>query len=282
MKNIKISISILLLIFFYSCTDEKIDPIVKIPTDANNPTNVILDPNNPSNPIAGELFITNPSNDYFPMAVMNKWNYDTKTSTKELKILSDKTIEAVKYFKLNEPIIDTKSIGDFSNTDITCYVRKLSGDYYQRININRPENYTPPEGGNSGVSVKSGIVIQPFEVKFFKESVAVGQSFLETKTLDQLESKTVTIIENGLQVTRTRHVTSYPVLKYTVEVLEKKENQFVNKIRTTIIKTKLTNNLNSDVTFYWFAKNIGLIRQSNENDSSEVIDFLEIKTFSFF
>ena len=281
MNNLKIIIFALLsIIILSSCTDEKIDPEVQIPVQAANP--VVVDPNNPANPINGELFFTNPSNDFFPMAVMNNWNYETKDNTNQLKIELQKTIAAINYFKINQPLISTKGIGEFANADISCYIRKLSGDYFQRINIDRPEVYTAAEGNIAGFSVKPRIVIQPFEVKFFKESVAVGQDYTEMVLLDINESKTVSRIVNGQLETRVQHQTVYKELKYKIEVLEKKENQFVNKYRTTIIKTKLTNNLNNDVTYYWFAKNIGLIRQSNENGSDVVLDFLEIKTFNFF
>lgn len=280
MKKIKFSILVLVSFFvIISCTNENIDKDLKIPVTNQN---IIQNPNDPANPIIGELFITNPSNDYFPMAVLNNWNYETKTSTNQLKLTSYNLILGLNYFKTNQPIIDTKPIGDFSNENITTYIRKINGDYFQKMYINRPEDYSPAEGNNTGVSVRSGIIIQPFEFKFFKESVPVGDSFTETVMLEIDTFKTVTFPVNLVLTTQTQHVETKKELIYTTKILEKKENQFVNKIRTTVIKSKLTNNLNGDITYYWFAKNIGLLRQSNQNSAEVVNNFLELKTFNLF
>lgn len=280
MKTTKLLLSIIILFStfnFISCNNEPIDPKISLKANEVIPT----DPSNP--PIVP--IIANPSGDFYPLKVNNIWNYNNGTLIKDNKITGTQTINSKEYFKFNRGFF--KSYGTFSETETSIFIRKETGIYYQKVFVNKPEVFTPQSGLGTPASpfvaansTSTGIVIQPYEFIFLKESVAVDASFTQIIPLSILSTITSSGLVNSVLTQQTSNTNSIQNLEYKITTVEKIPVSVVNGYSTSVIKTKVEIVGVAGYQYNWYAKDIGLIRQANVNGLDVVTSYWNMTTFT--
>lgn len=195
------------------------DPDPEVPEDPEDP-----DPEDPEDPEVPA------SEDYFPMAAGNIWNYSSNTT---LNITSTASIAGNNYYKLG-------SAGFFLQDGHTSdsYLRKAEGDYFVRI-----ENETYDlEGYNVNIDL--------VEYTILKDYLNEGDSWEETHSVNY------TYLTAGEEYFQEGTV----VVKGTI--VAKDVSAEVNGVAyTEVIKIKMTRQtlLGLITTDIWYAKNIGVI-----------------------
>jgi hypothetical protein len=281
MKNIKIINKLILAIIatsIISCNNEPLDPSINLKASAVIP---VTNPTNPSvNPI-----IKNPSGDYYPLIKNNNWNFYNGTVTKNLKITAVETFNNFDYCKVNKNFFMTNQMV-YQDADYTTHFRKKDGKYYQRIFINRPEVYTAASGSGSTFVPESsvpGIVVQPYEIMFLKEDLVLNVPFpLPRVQIYKTTSTTRTILFNSVPTLNTANLNTTENIDVTLTLVEVTANAIVNGYPTTILKIKTEIAGIPGFQYNWFAKDIGLIEQTNVNAIGTVTDYFKLTAFTFF
>jgi hypothetical protein len=185
---------------------------------------------------------TNPgttSGDYWPMAINNTWTYENNgTNEPPMKITSAPQIGGKTYYKYAN-FIGTTAIQQLAFTG-NVWSRKENNTYFLRQDAN-----IPAQNGNPAITVS------PAEIQILKDNLAVNETWTHTFT------QTTTI--------GTIPVPSEVII--TGKVLEKDSTISINGVTfTQVIKVQVTQNTQgiSQSNFYWFAKNIGLIKFQND------------------
>lgn len=182
-----------------------------------------------------ESFGTSTGN-YWPMAVNNTWTFDDDGSSSELKIIGTRVFSGTTYYELSDA---SASVFGVQN-----WVTKKGATYFQKTadaTINQ-----------DGIA----ITIEGYEVPMFKDNVAANATWSGTV------SPKVTYNANGQTVSLTAKV------KYTGTLLEKAPTVTLNgETYTDVlkIKTRIEVNIAEQLTVadqeYWFAKDVGPIRE---------------------
>lgn len=277
-KYLNSFIILILIISFASCNNEPIDPKISLKT-----TDVIsTDPSIP--PVVP--IIVNPSGDYYPLKVNNIWNFNNGTEIKNNKVNAKITINAKEYFTFNRSFLKTNAT--FPEENVSIFIRKESGIYYQRVFVNKPEIFTPQTGLGTAaspyvaaVSTSPGIVIQPYEFTFLKESLAVNDFFIQIIPLNITSAVTTSSVINSVLTQQTSNLSDLTkTIEYKITTVEKIPVFVVNGYSTSVIKTKVEIAGIPGYQFNWYAKDIGLIKQANVNALDVVISYWDMTTFS--
>lgn len=173
---------------------------------------------------------------YFPMSVNNKWNYTDNSSTAtEAKIIGTTVFGGTTYYEMtdtNDPL------------SIQNWMVKKGASYYQKAGTT-----TENQGSIT-------IVIQPYEVRIFRDDLTVGETWngkaspkvnysgssTGSFTADITYEGTITAI--GASETL-GSVTYNNIIKMEMDVVVNANSQITN--------------IHSE---YWFAKDIGLIKET--------------------
>lgn len=269
-----------ILIIGISCNNEPIDPSINVKTSGVVPVT------NPTNPVVNPI-IPNPSGDYYPLVKNNNWNFFNGTVTKNLKITAVEVFNMLDYYKVNKNFFMTNQT-TYADADYTTHFRKKDGKYYERIFVNKPEIFTPQSGTGTTSdpivpeSSINGVVIQPYEFIFLKDGLAVNDTFTQTIPLAITKSKTSTIIVNSVKSLNTSYINSTANLVIDITLVEKTLNAIVNGYTTTVIKTKTVTSGIPGYQYNWYAKDIGLIEQTNVNAVGVVTDYFKLTAFTFY
>lgn len=183
------------------------------------------------------------SGDYWPTAVNNQWIFSTDGVTQApMKMVSVNTVAGHEYYTFNAFTGTGASSGQTGSAVVR--LRKEGGSYYLR----REEAVVAPVGGMPG-STTSGT-----EIVILKDNQPVNSTWTESYT----QSTTYTDPQ-------------FPVVSMQVnavnKILETGSTVVANGVTyTDVIKTKLTQSTTFSgvttvtTTFYWFAKDIGLVK----------------------
>ena len=259
-----------ILLSFTACNTEPIDPNVSL----NPSTNVAVIPINPNIPL-----ILNPSGDYFPLQINNSWNYDNGIVIKNFKITSTETFDGKINYKTNRAVMgyDDKN---FSELDITSHIYKDLEKYYQRIFINRPEIVAKPATPTTAaVAGVPGIIVQPYTILFLKDNLAIGDTYNQVVPLSITTKITTTQIINSLPTIVVSNVGSLLSVTYDITLIEKTPNIYVNGYLTTVLKTKTVSNATTDIIYTWYAKDIGIWKQTKTDVTGVVTNYQNLTTF---
>ena len=229
MKKIKL-LSIFLVLFsaisFTSCDSESIDPELSgVDNGSDNGGNDDGGSDDGGNNNGGT------SGDYWPMALNNKWVFNSNGLEEEMKIIGTQSVNGTSYYKLNQLFSSVGMVGS-----ATTLLRKNNGSYSVRIGVVIPGT----QGGPT-------ITISPYEFIILKDNLAVGQTW--TQNVTQTTSYSIPGIP-----------TNEMVVNYTGTILDKDATITVNgDTYTNVIKSKLVQTYTggSMTTNYWFAKNVG-------------------------
>lgn len=206
--------------------------------------NEINDPNNPNNPIPSV-------EDYLPRAVNNTWNYQYNISeTSQIKILSIETINGIPFYKFNRFFSDDI----FGNSNSTSYVARV-GDSYIYRNASQFE-------GIPGTDPAT-IVMQ---YSLLKSNLNVGQTWNDNQSF--------TLNVMGVSMTYQIQIQG--------KILEKGTSVTLGSTTyNDVIKTELTINVQGVeiVSYYWFAKNVGIIKAVEAEDLQNQVDGFELTSF---
>jgi hypothetical protein len=194
------------------------------------------------------------SNDYWPTAVNNVWNYIGGTQLEQIKIGSFNS----NYYIFNN-FFGTSSAGSGLTVSSTASLKKDSGNYYLK--------YGTFQLGGSYVGTMNG-----FEIIILKDNLPVGGTW--NSTYSQTANYTSPIVVSATTTT-----------SIAATILEKDVSLMVNTTTyTNVIHVKIiqTNSSASGIVIvenhYWFSKNIGLIKYSNINGTQTSTNLLNTYT----
>jgi hypothetical protein len=183
---------------------------------------------------------------YFPMAIGNKWNYTDGSINTEVNLIGTTV------FYPNDTYYEMTDTGDEFN--IQNWVAKKGATYFQRAGTT-----TITQGSTT-------IVIQPYEILLFKDNLDVNQGWVSSG--------------NQLQVSYTSPSGSGTLpatLDYECLITERGASETLGGITyNNIIKMEMdaVETVNSQITNihseYWFAKDIGLVRESITSSTDNV------------
>ncbi len=181
--------------------------------------------------------------DYWPMKVNNAWNFDNNGTTEQLKISATAEFGGTTYYELQDEGADAAF-------DAQNWVTKKGATYYQKS-----ADFTTVQSGAT-------ITIKGYEVPAFKDDLAVNETWSGT-----LRPK-VTYSFNG-------QTGSLPTtVHYTGTIIERDATETINgEIYSNIIKmtmsiqTNVDGQTNTIETQYWFAKDIGPVKQIETVDN---------------
>lgn len=270
--NINFIASCLLLsVVFISCNNEPIDPKVNLV-----PTGTVVPPIvNPNIPV-----IDNPSGDYFPMMINNSWNYDNGLTISNYKIAATEVFNTKTFYKTNKAVFGYND-SEFTTAHVTSHIRKDANNYMQRIFINRPEIVAKPATTTTPEVIgKPGIIVQPYTITFFKDNLAVGAPYTETIPMFITTKTTTTQIINSTPTVVVSNVATTINAIYTTELVEIIPSIFVNGYQTMVMKAKTTSNVSTDIIYTWYAKDIGIWKQTKVNAAGVVTNYQNLTTFT--
>ena len=182
--------------------------------------------------------------DYWPMKLNNTWNFDNNGLTEQLKIIGTDEFGGTTYYELDDQ-------GDTSGFDTQYWIAKKGATYYQKIaDINTVQD---------GVSIS----IKGYEVPMFKDDLAVNETWSGTVR------PRVTYSYNGQNGSLPTRV------DYTGTILQRGATETINGVvysniikMSMVIQTNVNGETNTVDTEYWFAKDIGPIRESQSLDNA--------------
>lgn len=235
MKKIKLITAVLVFFAAFnltSCDNEPIDPAIDL--------------NNGGNTGGGGTS----SGDYWPAALNNQWVFNLNGVQQDpLKMVSINAINGNTYYTFNQ---QSGTGGTGTAASATLRLRKTSGDYYIKVE----DIVTPAQAGMPGSTTTGS------ETILLKDYLAVGGTW--TSSYNQ---------------TTTYTDPSFPVitLNFVIEasIMEKNISLTVNgAVYTDVIKVKYVQNVTSfgqttsSINYYWFSKNVGPIKITNEFGTS--------------
>ncbi len=245
MKKNYFLVTVLLLMFsasFTSCDSEPVD------TQLVDTENTPGPGNNNGNDDSG----SDTTGSYWPMAVNNKWIYDTGSEPYEMKIIGTETINGTVYYKYNDFMGDMSAMPAGSSGSSTTYTRKNNSDYIARATFS--------------VQMPPGLpqmTLSPIEYVMLKDNLAVGQSW--TQNVDQIMSITVPGFDEMQQITNT--------LTFKGTIMEKSETAVLDGVTyNDVIKVKFEQIMMGNTaaaTYFWFVKNKGMMKAITESEDSD-------------
>lgn len=175
--------------------------------------------------------------DYFPMKLNNAWNFNANGNTEQLRMIGTNEFGGTTYYELQDE-------GDDSGLDTQYWVTKKGATYYQKI--------ADVSSVQSGVTIN----IKGYQIPMLKDDLAVNETWSGT-----LRPK-VTFSYNGNSGSLPTTVT------YTGKITARDATEVINGVTyTNIIKmtmnaeTNVDGQINEVFTEYWFAKDIGPIKE---------------------
>jgi hypothetical protein len=183
---------------------------------------------------------------YWPMAVDNKWNFDSNGTTEELKLIGTATFNNSTYYTLSDE-------GD-DEFNIQNWVTKKGATYYQKI-----ADATITESGIT-------ITMKGYEIPIFKDDLEVNETWSGSV------SPKVTYSGNGQSGSLPTKIT------YTGRILERDAIEIINSVSypnvikmSMTVETKINDQITNSVLEYWFAKDVGPIREyQSSNGTTEI------------
>jgi hypothetical protein len=186
---------------------------------------------------------------YWPTAVDNNWVFFQDGDEITMKIIGTDQIDGAKYYKFDQMIGATSSIG----TQASVWIKKSNGDYYIKmgeINI----DYSGYKGKMTG-----------YEFIFFKDYLKVNETWSGTYT----SSTSYNIPDFPAIVT---------TVNYTGKILERGSTLTVNGINyKDVIKFSFAQSAfisgqaaSESITNYWIAKDIGVIKMDTNGSITEL------------
>ena len=203
-----------------------------------------------SNDSSDNSSVQDSTGDYWPTSVDNNWVYTQDGADTSIKIITTEDVNGNKYYEFNQLPIFGRAIEDYP----TFSIKKNKGDYYIKVGeINSTAG---------GVTTK----ITGYEFLFFKDYLNVNETWQGTYTY--------TLSSNGAspRLARTEGT-------YTGEILEKGISLTVNgTVFKEVIKFRFKQIIDGKddawptwdySTDYWIAKDVGIIKFSNDVNISE-------------
>lgn len=223
-----------------SCEGD-IEPIGSQTTDPNNPN-----PTDPTGPSAGN---------YWPMALNNQWSFTNNgTDQPVMKIVGTDQFNGKTFYRYDNFVGQSLDGAGFGGT---LWSNKTGGTYYIRMKVSLPATDITP-----------AIDISPIQYIVLKDNLPAGGTWTETL------SQTTTI--EGL-----------PPLPSTVEstgtIVEKDITMTVNGVEyTNVIAVKIVQDSLGEITesYFWFAKNIGIIKSRTYIASEPYDETVELTSYT--
>jgi len=192
--------------------------------------------------------------DYWPRAVNNTWNYNDNGLNSVVKMQSLETISGNSWMKFSD-FFGTSTAG--LEVELTAWLRRNGNEYIIRQSVVIP--------GDEEFGIPS-ITVSPYETIVLKQQLNEGDTWVQTT------SQTTTIPGAG---SFTENVT------FNGKILSKDQTFTVGGVSyENVIHVRLdqTTSLGSTSTQYWFARDIGLVKQISTSEgqvlsSWELVDY---------
>lgn len=246
-SNFKLVLTLLVSSFvLFSCSKSSDSPTAEAPVTPTAPT---------------------ATGDYWPTAVNNRWTYSTNgvVQTTPSKIVSVNVINSLNYYTFNAPVgATTQTTGSGLTVTVTNRIRKNGGDYYFRYDT---QSFT--SGTISGTQSDIEFII-------LKDYLNVGQTWntnvaqTTTYTNSSIPAQTTNISYAGTIIDK---IASFSI----------NGTPYPNVIKVKILQTATPTGQAPQVSenFYWFAKDVGLIKVENSiNGGSPIVSFLTSYTLN--
>ena len=232
----KLSVFAILFLTFglTSCSDvEPLDPAVIV-----TPTN----PSNPSNPTTPGVS----TGDYWPTALNNSWTFkDDGVIQPPVKIVSINSIGSDTYYTFNQ------ALGGSSNAfgNAITRLKKVGGSYYYKLEdiVVSPINGVP------------GLTVTGSEQIILKDNVAVGATWNGSYT------QTITYTDPQFPTISTPFSYVGSIVEKDVSLVVLGET-FTNVIKVKMVQTSTGDLAGTQTSFYWFAKDVGPIKYTIEDE----------------
>jgi hypothetical protein len=200
----------------------------------------------------GESYGTSTGN-YWPMAIQNTWNFDNAGNPSQLVLTGSTTFGGTTYYEVYD-----QSVSQFN---VQNWVAKKGATYLQKI--------APVTIIQDGVTIS----MEGYEVPIFKDDLAMDKSWTG------IISPKITYTSGGNSISPPSKI------KYTGTILEKGATVILNgNTYNEVIKMNMAleitigDQISTTFQEYWFAKDIGPIRQyQNSSDGTSeltLIDYL--------
>ncbi len=178
--------------------------------------------------------------DYWPMKVNNTWNFDNNGVAEQLKISGTDEFGGTTYYELSD---------EGSPIAIQNWITKKGATYYQKT-----ADFTTVQSGAT-------ITIKGYQVPAFKDDLAVNETWSGT-----VRPK-VTYSFNGQtgSLPTTVHYTGTIIARDATEIIN--GVTYTNIIKMTMVaETNVDGQINTIDTEYWFAKDIGPVKEVETQD----------------
>ncbi|HRZ74991.1 MAG TPA: hypothetical protein P5335_08675 [Flavobacterium sp.] len=189
---------------------------------------------------------------YWPMAVNNQWVFNENGLPQEpMKIISTQIIDDNTYYKYNNFVGTSTNGAPFSGTVMS---RKMNGVYYYRAEVIIPGTPT--------------ITVSPLEIIVLKDFLEVDETW--TQSLTQ-----TTTVEGSAPITTSVQIEG--------KILEREASLTIGSVTyTDIIRVELVQTTQGIINknYYWFAKDIGLVKYRNVLDGTNTISELQSYTLN--
>lgn len=251
-QNISSVLVLILSIFFFaSCSNEPVDPnlVAQLTTSTNS--------GGGTTPGGGGS--TSVTGDYWPSALNNEWVLTSGGTQNTMKMISVDNIGGFTYYTFNSQ----SGLGSSSSvSNVVTRLRKDSGDYYLKV-----DDMNITGGGVSGT-------MTGYEMILLKDYLNVNSTW------------------NG-SFTQTVTYTGIPAISmnntYLGTIIEKNVSLTVNGVNyNSVIKVKIhqevsaMGSVSGADTYYWFAKNIGIIKSEVYQIGSSVPTTSELVTYHLY
>lgn len=192
---------------------------------------------------SGESYGTSTGN-YWPMAVNNTWTFDDNGNSSEVKIIGSREFGGTTYYELSDASMSTFGVQNWITKKGATYLQKTAD-----ATINQ-----------DGIAIN----IQGYEVPLFKDNLEVNASWSGTV------SPKVTYNVNGQTASVIAKVKYYGTILEKVPSLTLNGETYSDVIKVqTKIDVTIANQLTVAYQEYWFAKDVGPIREYQNVNAQE-------------
>jgi hypothetical protein len=233
------------LLALYSCETEPLDPVLAQEignNQGNNPGN-----GNNSGPVL--------PGDYWPRAVNNTWNYNDNGVSSEVNMQNFETISGQSWIKFSD-FFGSSMLG--ADVQLTAWLRRNVNEYIIRQSVIIPAD---DEIGFPQIT------FSPVNVIVLKQQLNEGDTWVQTAT------QTLTIAGG---------TSSSETVTFNGKILSKDQTFSVGGVNyENVIHVRLDqiSSLGSTSTQYWFARDIGLVKQLSTSEG-QVITSWELISYT--
>jgi len=194
--------------------------------------------------------------DYFPLSENNKWWYENSGAVTLMSVGTSLPINGSTYYRVSD---------SDSQYDIPILMTKKGATYFHRT-----EKISIPF--DNGVTV----VIDEYEMTFFKDDLEVGETWTEKINLNYR------VYNGGNPQNVPATITSTGTILERDATVTIGETTYTNVIKMKVAAVENINSQNVNIhSEYWLAKDVGIIRESNTASTDNLTKTRYLTSYEF-